>query len=310
MRILVAGGTGFVGSHVVTAALRAGYAVRSLSRRPPASGSFEDVEYVVGDLANAGDADASLAGVDAGVYAITTTTPGSAALDPTFDLMTNLVACVRFVQAADRAGVGKLVLLSSGGTVYGVPRELPIPESHPTDPIGVYGATRLALEKVFALARAETTIFRIGNAFGERQDPGRGQGAGAAFLRALLNGAPVEFWGDGSVVRDYVYAGDIAEACMLAVGHGGAAHRVLNVGSGRGTSLVELLDVCAALVGREPEFIRKAGRGFDVPSVVLDVRAVARELGWTATTSLQEGLERELDWLARDAHAGHAAFDT
>ena len=302
MRVLVAGGTGFVGSHVAEAFVAAGHDVRSLARRPPVATALPDVDYRVGDLGNLGDLVPSLNGVDVAVFAVTTTTPGSASGDAAFDASANLVSGILFLEAATGAGVSRLLMISSGGTIYGVPERLPIPESHPTNPISAYGITKLALEKYFALyardAGIHATVLRVGNAFGERQDARTGQGAAAAFLLSLLRDEPVEIWGDGSVVRDYVYAGDVGRACVAAaLLEPQGSSLVVNVGSGSGLSLLELLDVCSGVVGRDPQLRREPARPFDVPAVVLDVTRAAELLDWRAETSLETGLERAARWL-------------
>jgi UDP-glucose 4-epimerase len=304
VRILVAGGTGFVGSHVVKALASAGHEVRSLARRPPSSDLVAAVDYRVGDLGNVGDVAAAMDGVDAAVFAVTTTTPGSASRDAAFDASTNLVTGIHFAQEAAEAGVTRTVMISSGGTVYGVPRSLPIAETHPTEPISSYGVTKLAVEKYLALyathAGAAVTILRAGNAVGEGQLPGTGQGAPAAFLSALLRDRPIELWGDGSVIRDYVYAGDIADACARALASDQEEPSlVLNIGSGEGRSLLELVAACEATVGRTATVDRSKGRSLDVPEIVLDIGRARERLAWAPTTSLEDGLAREAAWLTK-----------
>ena len=304
-RVLVVGGTGFVGSHIAEQLAAAGYDVRSLARRLPTGPAPGDIDYRVGDLAQRADVAQAFADVDAAVFAVTTTTPSAAQQDPTFDRETNLAAGASFLAAVRAAQIGRVVLISSGGTVYGMPRSLPIPETHPTNPISSYGTTKLALEKLFAheLGR-RLTILRVGNAYGERQDASRGQGAPAAFLAALLADRPVEIWGDGSVVRDYVYAGDVGSAvvCLLRRGNGDSP-LVLNIGSGRGSSLRDLLRACGHVVGIEPRPTYMEGRAFDVPSIVLDASSAAAELSWRAETALEVGLERAAAWLVSERQA-------
>jgi UDP-glucose 4-epimerase len=304
VKVLVAGGTGFVGSHIVKALAAAGHEVRSLARRPPSVDRSPGVEYRVGDLGNVGDVAAAMDGVGGAVFAVTTTTPGSASRDAAFDASTNLISGIHFAQEAMHAGVGRTVMISSGGTVYGIPTSLPIAETHPTEPISSYGVTKLAVEKYLALyahdAGARVTILRAGNAVGEGQLPGTGQGAPAAFLAALLRETPIELWGDGSVVRDYVYAGDIAAACVRALtADQEEPALVLNIGSGQGHSLLELVAACEAVTGRTATLDRSPGRALDVPEIVLDIGRARERLAWAPTTSLEDGLAREAAWLTK-----------
>ncbi len=129
------------------------------------------------------------------------------------------------------------MFVSSGGTVYGIPAHVPIAEEAPTDPISAYGVSKLAVEKYLGLYRhlhgLDYAVLRLANPFGACQDPDRRQGVVAALVQAVLDGRPVEIWGDGRVVRDFIYAPDAAEAIAMAASLAGPV-RVLNVGSGVG----------------------------------------------------------------------------
>lgn len=301
MRVVVLGGTGFVGSHVAEALAVGGDDVLALARRPPrypVNGvAYEQVDATVAIPPGL------VAGADAAVFALTTTTPAGAGRDPEYDASSNVVAALELFEALVAMGVPRLVVVSSGGTVYGVPERLPVPETAPTRPISTYGATRLAIEahaETYAATHGlQTTVLRVGNAYGERQDPDKGQGATAAFLGRLLRDEPIELWGDGSVVRDYVYVGDVGRACAAALA-APPPSPVLNVGSGEGRSLLEILDLCAAIVEREPHVVRRSPRDFDVPAIVLDVSRARGELGWRPETPLEDGLRREAEWLAAE----------
>jgi UDP-glucose 4-epimerase len=230
------------------------------------------------------------------VFAVTTTTPGRAAVEPDYDRASNLATAgaVRALVLAN--GVPHVLVVSSGGTVYGRPAELPVPETAPTDPISAYGATRLAIEDVFRQESSfRTTVLRVGNAFGEWQHTRRDQGAAGVFLGHLLRGEPIEIWGDGSIVRDYVYVGDVARAAVLALRTETSA--VLNVGSGQGRSLMDLLAACADVAGREPVVEWRPARPFDVPEIVLSIERIRAELAWEPEVALEEGLRREVEWL-------------
>jgi UDP-glucose 4-epimerase len=126
------------------------------------------------------------------------------------------------------------------------------------------------------------------------------QGAVAVFLERVLRGEPIQVWGDGSVVRDYVYVGDIVQAFLKALAYDGE-HKLFNIGSGTGVSINRLIDAIGAAVGRRPAVEYAPARRFDVPANVLDCSLARRVLGWQARTPLAEGLRRTYDWMQRAA---------
>jgi UDP-glucose 4-epimerase len=205
------------------------------------------------------------------------------------------------LEEAVRAGVRKVVFVSSGGTVYGRPQYVPIDEAHPTDPISSYGIAKLAIEKYLHLFHTlhglDYAILRPSNPFGERQRVQASQGAVAVFLGKVLKGEPVDIWGDGSVVRDYIYIGDLIAALLAAQRYTGAM-RIFNVGSGAGLSLNQLLDGIAQVTGRKAERRYLDARAFDVPANVLAVDRARQELGWTPATAFLDGLARTAAWMS------------
>ena len=186
--------------------------------------------------------------------------------------------------------------------MYGVPKEVPIRETHPTQPICSYGIHKLAIEHYLYLYQQlyglEYVVLRLANPFGERQRADASQGAVAVFLDKAFKGEEITVWGDGSVVRDYVYVGDVARAFCLAAGRQ-APSGVYNIGSGRGQSLLELLDGIKELLGRNVARRHVGGRPFDVPVNILDTRLAESVLGWQPRYSFREGLKRTLDYLSR-----------
>jgi UDP-glucose 4-epimerase len=257
-------------------------------------------EIVTGDFLNYGDLARALSGIEVVFHLISTTLPKPSNDNPVYDVETNLVGSLRLLELCRAHRVRKVVFSSSGGTVYGVPATVPIAEAHPTEPLCSYGIQKLAIEKYLQLEHAlhglDYCILRPSNPYGERQRTDVAQGAIAVFLERALRGEPIEIWGDGSVVRDYVYVGDVAEAFVRAVSYEGA-QRVFNVGSGTGTSLKELIEKIGALLGRKPAVDYRPARRVDVPINVLDSSAAARHLGWRARTPLAQGLQRTCDWM-------------
>jgi UDP-glucose 4-epimerase len=298
-RCLVLGGRGYIGAHLVEALARAGYRVRSfdLPGSPLADrqGRHARIEVVDGDFTCEADLAEAVADCDICFHLVSTTLPETSNADPVFDVGSNLLATLRLLERAQRAGIRRIVFLSSGGTVYGHPREIPIPETHATDPLCSYGIVKLATEKYLELFRQlhgmDYVVLRVANPFGEGQRLKASQGAVAVFLGKALRDEPVEIWGDGSVVRDYVHISDVVAAILLAATCDSRG-RVFNIGSGRGLSLNDVLDGIAQVVGRTPRRIYHAARPFDVPVNVLRIDRARDELGWRPTLSFIEGLER------------------
>jgi UDP-glucose 4-epimerase len=300
-RILVAGGAGFLGSNLVDAALRRGHAVTVLDRPGAPSGLPSDtrarLNWLEGDFRDPQILHSACAGQDVVFHLIGTTLPKSSNEDPEFDFLSNVTGTIRLLQAAKQQGVRKLVFVSSGGTVYGVPRQVPIPETHPTDPISSYGISKLAIEKYLALFRSEHgldyVILRVANPYGPHQRPEGAQGAVAVFAWRALKGQPIEIWGDGTVLRDYVYVADVIEAMMRAM-EVQEQERLFNVGSGVGHTLSDIVRVIERVIGRRVEVNHTSGRSLDVPANVLDISRARQMLGWNPAVSFEEGIERSI----------------
>ena len=301
-RALLLGGSGFLGSHVLEALLEHGYAVRVFTRRSDGVPLADrpDVEYMAGDFGNRGDLTAALEGCEIVFHLVATTVPKTSNDDPVHDLESNLLSTVRFLDLARQHRIRKVVFASSGGTVYGEPETIPIPEHHPTRPICSYGIHKRAVEDYLRLYHRlyglDYCVLRVSNAFGERQRPTASQGAVGAFLATAIQGDTITIWGDGSVVRDYIYAKDAARAFALAGLHNGP-HRVFNIGSGHGLSVNELIASIETLLGHNVSLRYLPGRPFDVPVSVLDVSLATTHLGWSPRFTFQEALCRTFTWL-------------
>jgi len=303
MKCLVLGGGGFIGSHVVDGLLEAGHAVRVFERpRVPQFRTFtppEAVEWVEGDFQSASMVEDAVQGCEVIVHFVSTTLPENSNDDPVFDVESNVVATLRMLQAASAAKVRKIVFISSGGTVYGMPRAIPIPESHPTEPRVSYGIAKLMIEKYLALYQTshglDHVVLRVANPYGERQRIEGAQGAVAVFLDRALRREPIDIWGDGTVVRDFLHVSDVARAFMRAIDYSGEP-RVFNIASGSGCSLNELMAAIERLLGRPVERRYLPGRGFDVPRNVLDISRARDVLGWVPRVSLEDGLRATLAW--------------
>lgn len=295
------GGNGFIGSHLVDGLLEEGYPVRIYDRSPNRFHTTpRNAEYVEGELGNHGLIRAAVEGVETVFHFVSTTLPKTSNDDPIYDVRSNLIDTLQLLESCVEAGVRKVVFASSGGTVYGQPQTMPITEDHPTNPITSYGIVKLAVEKYLGLFDhlhgLDYTALRISNPYGPYQNPGGQQGAVPVFLHRLRTGQPVTIWGDGSVVRDYLYISDLVEALKLAA-EAETQQKVFNVGSGRGTTLNELVAIIAAVTGERPEVEYVPGRALDVAANVLDVVRVREELGWSPRTELVEGIDLTWEWV-------------
>jgi len=299
------GGSGFIGTHTVLALARAGHQVRSFSRSgthllPMPDALHSRIEVVQGDIQNAVDVERALAGCETCVHLVSDSVPHSSNLDPIGDIARNLVPSVRLAQTAVAQGLRRIVFVSSGGTVYGRPRQVPIDESHRTDPLCAYGISKLATEKYLALYGElhglDSIVLRLANPFGEGQRIAASQGAVAVFMAKAIRRQPIEIWGDGSVVRDYLYVGDAVDAILRALDYRGR-ERLFNVGAGEGHSLNLVLDGIERTLGLKTQRRYLPGRPFDVPVSVLDIGLAERELGWSPATPFESALQRTADWM-------------
>lgn len=304
-RCLVLGGRGFIGSHLIDALLNQGYAVRCFDRphvEPLADTHLTNPNFELceGDLSSEAEVAEALEGCDFCYHLVSTTLPKSSNADPVFDIESNVLSTIRLLNHALKSGLKKIVFVSSGGTVYGLPKQLPIPETHPTDPLCSYGITKLAIEKYLGLFHhlhgLDYTVLRLSNPFGERQRTHASQGAVAVFMGRVLRGEPVEIWGDGSVVRDYIYIADVVDVLLLSIEQTSEEH-VFNVGAGRGISLNVLLDTIEKVTGRIADRRYLPGRAFDVSESVLSIARVKNSLGWSPKVDFEQGLERFSVWL-------------
>jgi UDP-glucose 4-epimerase len=306
MKIAVFGGGGFIGSAIVDRLLKDDHELRIFERpRVEPYRQFLDierVEWLTGDLMSVHDVSSAIDGVDVVLHLVSTTLPKSSNDDPIYDVQSNLVTTLQLLNAMVAKQVRKIVFISSGGTVYGNPSYVPIDESHPTEPRLSYGITKLAIEKYLLMYQhlhgIKANILRVANPYGERQRVETAQGAVGVFLSKAIQNQPLEIWGDGSVTRDYLYISDVAEAFALAVNYAGEKS-ILNISSGIGTSLNEMVGIIERTLGREVVCNFRPGRSFDVPISVLDNSLARQELGWEPQVSLEKGIVITADWMRK-----------
>lgn len=298
--ILVFGGNGFIGSHLVEALHRAGHALRVVDVRDPrADLDWQGIDYRVGSMIDPIFVRESLDGIDLVYHLASSTVPSTSNRHPIADVESNLIASLVLLQAMVEKGKRRIVFFSSGGTVYGNPSTLPVAEDHPLTPISSYGVVKVAIERYLLMYQAmgalSPVILRPGNPYGPRQSATGIQGVIASFLAKVHAGQTLEVWGDGSIVRDYIYIADLVDLSIIA-GVGDYCG-ILNAGSGRGTSIRDVIGSIQRITGRDVRVGYAPGRGFDVRELVLDVSRARRDLGWEPQIALDDGIEVTWNWL-------------
>lgn len=301
MRVLVLGGGGFLGSHVTDRLVARGHEVTAFDRFPEGTDSLLErcgpgVRAVVGDYGDREALRGALEGQDVVYHLISATTPGSSWDAPLRELDENLRPMIAFLEVASAAKVKKIAFASSGGTVYGSDggRE-PLTEDAAPRPRNPYAIGKLAAEGLLRHARDREgvafDIYRIANAYGPRQCPRGTQGVIGIWIAAILGGRPVEVFGDETTVRDYVYVGDVAELMTYSL-RDPHASGLFNVGTGRPTSIIDLLEIFRRVAPLPFEAIMHGRRGFDARGVVLDSRRLLTAFGDFQFTALEDGVAR------------------
>jgi UDP-glucose 4-epimerase len=296
---IVLGGGGFLGVNLCRRLAAAGGRVRAFGRRCLFPQALEAVEWYQGDFSDAAALAAAIESYDVVFHLVHATTPHSANLDMAADLQQNVVSSLALLDISRNLGVKRIVFVSSGGVVYGQAKQIPTPEDAPTEPITAYGISKLAIEKYLALYQhlhgLDFRVLRVSNPFGPFQVPTKNQGIVAALIAHALAGEPTEIWGDGSVVRDYVFVADVVDALQAAAADRSDT-RVFNIGSGRGRSLREIIAAIEMQLGRKVDISWKPGRAIDVPVSVLSIERAKSVLGWSPKTPFEQGLEQTIAW--------------
>ena len=298
MRILVTGGAGFIGSHVVDAYVADGHAVAVLdSLEGGTRGNLNpEAEFYEADVRDADAVGAIFARFrpEAVSHHAAHIHVVRSLEDPAHDANVNIVGGLNVWKAACDVGAERFVFASSGGAIYGQPSALPVSEDQPPAPLSPYGLSKWAFERFLLLPRASgptPVVLRYANVYGPRQGSRGEAGVVSIFARRLREERPCVIFGDGSMTRDYVYVADIVAANRLALSSGD--RDVLNIGSGEQTSTSELFDALCGLTGRSgmlPEHAPE--RGGEVRRICLDAGRARRVLGWAPAHSLIEGLTR------------------
>jgi UDP-glucose 4-epimerase len=311
MRALVTGGAGFIGSNLVDRLLIEGYEVDVVD------------DFSTGSLSNLADARGG-AGRALTIHHLDISVPTVVELmvrrrpalvfhlaaqpdvlasvqNPTLDAGVNVVGSLNILEGARQAESERVVFAASAGTLYGEPdpEDMPVRESHPHKPRTPYGVSKKAVIDYLAVYRelhaVEFCALALGSVYGPRQDPRGEGGVVTAFAEQILRDAPVTIYGDGEQTRDFVFVDDVVDACMRATTRGGGL--VCNVGTGRETSINELLTTLADVTGQEVTAVNAPARPGEVLRSSLDIERAAIQLGWRPWTTVGDGCRAVVEFL-------------
>jgi UDP-glucose 4-epimerase len=300
VNVLVIGANGFIGSHLVDRLVADGHVVTAFDRFSSRNPSFTatPARTLIGDFLSRGDIEAAVLGQDYVLHFLSTTNPATAESDPTLDIRTNVAQTVELLEACVAAEVKHFYFASTGGAIYGSQGRDEYAEADRTLPVSPYAIGKLTIENYLRYFRAThglvSTTFRVSNPYGTRQRANHKQGLIPIALRQIVLGLPVVRFGDGTMVRDYIYVDDLATMICSAMGRD-ARHDVYNVGSGTGYSVNEVFESLERVTGSRFEIEERAVPPTFVDRVVLNIDRFRQEFGEAAPTSLDDGVRQTYD---------------
>jgi UDP-glucose 4-epimerase len=300
MNVLVIGGNGFIGSHLIDRLLKEKHNVRvfdlSFERyREPLS----NVDYRISTLDNMPDLYESLLGIDIIFHLASTSVPSTSNIDAVSDINKNLIPTLNILNLAIKLGLKRIVYFSSGGAVYGVPNTKPIKEDHPQNPISSYGIIKATIEKYLYLYQClydlKPLILRPSNPYGPRQGHFMAQGVISTFLRKTMNNEELTIYGDGNSAKDYIYIKDLVDltydlSFSNEVG-------IFNLGCGEGTTINQIVDIIKRTTGKNLIIKNVDKQIYDVDHFVLDITKINKILNYHPKTSLEDGISLTWNWI-------------
>ena len=302
MNVLVIGGCGFIGSHVVDLLRNKGHNVRIATRniKNVTEGTVYVPRWVDAETECADMCFDALDGIDVVIHLGSSTIPATSNQDPLADINDNLASTVNLLKLMRIKGIKNLVYMSSGGAVYGSSVAGGSDEKDRLDPQSSYGIIKVAIENYIIMEMKLNglfaTILRPSNPYGPLQKAGA-QGIIGNFLWNIANDKTCEIWGDGNIIRDFIYVEDVARACLYAIKNSEFRRAILNISSNEGHRINDLLPIIGKVVNKPVTFVYHEGRNFDIRRVVLDNKKAVAALDWRPTIGLEDGIRKTWEWI-------------
>ncbi len=289
-------GAGFIGKSVIRKLLLRGIGIRVLDRNACPLEFCGKTKWITGNFHDQSMLSEALSGVSVAYHFVSSTVPGDQSVDVAMELNENVIGTLRFIDACLTAGVRRIVFASSA-SVYGVQEHFPIGELALTNPISAHGIHKLTIEKFLLLANhlhgIDVNILRVGNPYGPEQSISGRQGFIGMAIGSILRNSAINLRNRGLAVRDFIYIDDLAEAFSLC-GEIDDLPAIMNVGSGVGSSLVDVVTILSELIHKSIPTVEVESRAVDIPSSVLDIELIRSCSSFSPSTKLHEGLSRTL----------------
>ncbi len=298
MKVLVLGGSGFIGRNLIERLIEQGYGVYNFDMHD--SINNPNVTFIQGNFNDIQKLSEIMSHIETVYHLISTTLPQSSIENPEYCISTNVINTIKLLDLCVKSKVRSIIFLSSGGTVYGDIKEVPISEDHELNPVCTYGISKLTIEKLLYMYNhlygINCTVMRVSNPYGRYQNPSGKQGVIAVFLGKIMRRETITVWGDGSSVRDYIFVEDLVDTLVKALVLKNV-NGVFNVGSGKGYSINELIEIIKRVTGEEIEVEYKNARAVDVPANILKIDKANKIFGWTPKIEIDQGVEEMWKWI-------------
>lgn len=296
MNVLITGGVGFIGSHIVDKLLQNNHKVIIVDNlssgtldniQNPNDISFYQKDIVTDDLTEIFETQKP----DFCIHLAAQTSVTKSFANPIFDANSNIIASIKLLDLCKKYKVKKFIT-SSTAAVYGMPQYLPVDEKHSTIPISYYGLSKLTMEKYIQLYNIPYVIFRFANVYGPRQNSSQESGVIAIFNNKMLNNQPIDIYGDGNQIRDFVYVEDIANAVVSAIENEMAKNQIINYSTNEGITINELFSLMREIYDYqlEPNYLPE--REGDIKDSILSNEKAKAFLGNMTITNIKSGVEK------------------